>query len=214
MAMAESCPKCGFEPVQEPRCPRCGVIVAQYLAYLESVGARSATAASREAATAPASTAPATIVAAAAPTSVPALRPAGFWIRALAAFIDYVFLGVLDSVLGIAARVLWGEGVYDSRVFRASLMAFQLVFWRMYTVVFHWLWGQTFGKMAVRVRVVTVAGDPLSLWKAILRELGYIVSLLTFGIGYLMAGIRPDKRALHDLIAGTRVEWTEKRVAG
>jgi uncharacterized RDD family membrane protein YckC len=59
-----------------------------------------------------------------------------------------------------------------------------------------------------------VAGDPLSLWRAILRELGYIVSLLTFGIGYLMAGIRPDKRALHDLIAGTRVEWTEKRVTG
>jgi hypothetical protein len=140
MAMAESCPKCGLEPVQEPRCPRCGVIVAQYLAYLESVGARSATAASREAATAPA-----TIVAAAAPTSVPALRPAGFWIRSLAAFIDYVFLVVLDSVLGIAARVLWGEGVYDSRVFRASLMAFQLVFGMTYTVVFHWLWGQTFG---------------------------------------------------------------------
>jgi uncharacterized RDD family membrane protein YckC len=26
------------------------------------------------------------------------------------------------------------------------------------------------------------------------------------GIGYLMAGLRTDKRALHDLLAGTRVE--------
>lgn len=211
--MTESCPKCGFEPVQEPRCPRCGVIVAQYLAYLESVGARGV-ATSPETAPTPASISIATMAAPAVPTPVPALRPAGFWIRALAMLMDYVFLIVVQFILEAVARRLWGEGIYDSRVFQASLLAFQLVFGMTYTVVFHWLWGQTFGKMLVRVRVVTVAGDPLSLWRAILRELGYIVSLLTFGIGYLMAGIRPDKRALHDLIAGTRVEWTEKRVTG
>jgi uncharacterized RDD family membrane protein YckC len=32
------------------------------------------------------------------------------------------------------------------------------------------------------------------------------LSAVLFGIGYLMAGLRSDKRALHDLIAGTRVE--------
>jgi uncharacterized RDD family membrane protein YckC len=32
------------------------------------------------------------------------------------------------------------------------------------------------------------------------------LSSAIFGIGYLMVGLRSDKRALHDLIAGTRVE--------
>jgi len=32
------------------------------------------------------------------------------------------------------------------------------------------------------------------------------VSSATLGLGYVMAALRHDKRALHDLIAGTRVE--------
>ena len=41
---------------------------------------------------------------------------------------------------------------------------------------------------------------------AIIRELGSWLSAAIFGIGYLMVGLRRDKRALHDLIADTRVE--------
>jgi uncharacterized RDD family membrane protein YckC len=33
-----------------------------------------------------------------------------------------------------------------------------------------------------------------------------VLSSVILGVGYLMAGLRRDKRALHDLIAGTRVE--------
>jgi len=49
-------------------------------------------------------------------------------------------------------------------------------------------------------------GGPLSLACAIIRQVGCSASFWIFGIGYLMAGLRCDKRALHDLIAGTRVE--------
>jgi uncharacterized RDD family membrane protein YckC len=74
-----------------------------------------------------------------------------------------------------------------------------------YYIVGHWRWGQTVGKMLLRVRVVQVDGAPISLGQSLLRFIGYFVSYLTLLLGYLLAGFRSDKRALHDLIAGTRV---------
>jgi uncharacterized RDD family membrane protein YckC len=165
-------------------CPRCGVDLARYRDYMRSMGAREPAAVERPSAT----------------------RPAGFWIRAGALLIDSIFLSAMQMAVGLMAWALWGEAVEHSRVFQASSRAFGIFFGVLYTVLFHWLWGQTFGKMAVRVRVVTVAGEALSLRTAILRDLGYVVSAVLLGIGYLMAGLRTDKRALHDLLAGTRVE--------
>ena len=87
----------------------------------------------------------------------------------------------------------------------------------VYPTFFHWRWGQTLGKMAVDIRVVTCRptptspgwltdSGPLTLGCAALRQLASLLSSAIFGVGYLMAGLRRDKRALHDLIAGTRVE--------
>ena len=38
-----------------------------------------------------------------------------------------------------------------------------------------------------------------------LRWVGYVLSLLPLFAGYVLAGVRSDKRALHDLVARTRV---------
>ena len=54
--------------------------------------------------------------------------------------------------------------------------------------------------------MTTVAGEALSPGKAIQRQVGFALSILTAGLGFLVAAVRADKRALHDLIAGTRVE--------
>jgi uncharacterized RDD family membrane protein YckC len=115
-----------------------------------------------------------------------------------------VALFAVQAALGGVASVVFLSA--SSRAIEAAAQAFGLLLWIAYTVLFHWLWGQTLGKMAVQVRVVTLEGGPLSLQCAIIRELGVWLSSLTFGIGYAMAGLRRDKRALHDLIAGTRVE--------
>jgi len=65
--------------------------------------------------------------------------------------------------------------------------------------------GATLGKMAVKIRVVNPDGTPITWGKAIARYFAEIVSGLTLGIGYIMAGFDPERRALHDRIASTRV---------
>jgi uncharacterized RDD family membrane protein YckC len=82
---------------------------------------------------------------------------------------------------------------------------FTLVFAGAYTTVLHSLAGQTIGKMIVGVRVVAGDGPP-PFGAALLRFGAYLASAATFMLGFVMAGLRGDKRALHDLIAGTRVE--------
>jgi uncharacterized RDD family membrane protein YckC len=64
--------------------------------------------------------------------------------------------------------------------------------------------------MIVGIRVVGGDGEVPSVGTALLRHLGYFASAAVATVGFLMAGLRADKRALHDLIAGTRVERLPK----
>lgn len=129
--------------------------------------------------------------------------PAGFWLRALAALVDgAVFLLVQISLgyVGVAVEGPDGEGL-------ALVGPFTLLFSLAYTTLLHALLdGQTIGKMLTGIRVVAVGGQAVPIGVALLRYAGYFVSLVPLGLGFLMAGLRSDKRALHDLIAGTRVE--------
>ncbi|MFQ5520249.1 MAG: RDD family protein [Candidatus Methylomirabilia bacterium] len=176
-------------------CPRCRVVVSQYRLYLEQLEQARAE--------------PAPTVESAPPQppvrAVSEMNSAGFWIRAAAVLVDFLFFFVVVSVVGLVGERLWAEHGASSRVFQISQRVFQILFGAWYYVLFHCLWGQTFGKMALGIRVMTVEGAPISLWASIGRWLGYGLSALPLLIGYVMAGFRNDKRALHDLIAGTRV---------
>jgi uncharacterized RDD family membrane protein YckC len=134
------------------------------------------------------------------------VRPAGFWVRALAVLIDVVILLVVRASLGLAARIVWGASIQESLALRSTIGAFTLIFAGAYATLLHAATGQTIGKMLVRIRVVLVDGEPLPVGTSLLRCFGQLVSCATLGLGLLMAGLRRDKRALHDLIAGTRVE--------
>jgi len=186
--MASSCPKCGWPQVEGARCPRCAVDVARYHNEMASVAGGATTPGP---APAPIPTAPAVV----------STRPAGFWIRVIATLIDGIC--AMAAELGFA---LLGWLFLDGHLVTVAGRAFRFVAGVCYPVIFHWLWGQPLGKMAVRVRVVTLEGGPLTLGRAILRQIGYWLSAVILGIGYLIAAFRGDKRALHDLIAGTRVE--------
>jgi hypothetical protein len=69
------------------------------------------------------------------------------------------------------------------------------------------LWrGQTIGKWATGLCIESLDGGELGVGLALLRHLvGYPLSLVTLGLGFLVAAFSTHGRALHDLIAGTVV---------
>jgi uncharacterized RDD family membrane protein YckC len=133
-------------------------------------------------------------------------RAAGFWIRAVALVIDLVIVGFVKLSLDLMVGRRFGAEVEQAWSFQTTIMLFTLLFTAAYTTLLHTWLGQTVGKSVVGVRVVAVDGRGLDGGPAFLRYLGYYASIATFGFGYVMAALRRDKRALHDLIAGSRVE--------
>ncbi len=131
--------------------------------------------------------------------------PAGFWIRVVAIVIDNVVFLVVEFVLGVAAGLVWGREIADLRLFKATVSGFMLAFGVAYFAALHAIGGQTVGKMLVRVRVTALDGRTLTFGVALLRALAWVLSVLPLGLGFVVAGLRRDKRAVHDLIAGTRV---------
>ena len=131
-------------------------------------------------------------------------RPAGFWIRAVAFAIDAVLCLMVQASFAALGRLMLGSG--EDAVARPTAFFFTAIFAAAYWTTLHMVAGQTLGKSIVGVRVVGTDGALLTFGPAFLRYLASGVSLAIFGFGYLMAGLRRDKRALHDLIAGSRVE--------
>ncbi len=194
--MGGTCPRCGQSQGTGDWCERCGVHVAQYRADLEAAMAASGTAAA-----APPPPGPP----ARAEERAAARRPAGFWIRGAALAVDLAVIAGGYGVLVVVARLVFREAA-GGRAVETTLDAFLRLGVVAYFGLLTWRLGQTLGKAFLRLRVVTTAGAPLSLGRALGRVLAHLLSFMLFGIGYVVAGVRSDKRALHDLIAGTRVE--------
>ena len=57
--------------------------------------------------------------------------------------------------------------------------------------------------------MVTLDGSPLSYGGAFRRYCAELLSVLSFGLGYLMV-LAPEKRALHDILTGTQVVLTPR----
>jgi len=83
------------------------------------------------------------------------------------------------------------------------LVLFSLAFG--YFTLFHFLAGQTPGKMLTSLQVETSDGDPLTFPQAFLRSVGGLLQLLPFGLGYLQLLLSGDGRGWNDQLAGTRV---------
>lgn len=208
--MAEACPKCGYREVQGEECPRCRVIVSKYRAYLQRLGQKP------EALVQP--TGPGAPPRAPADATWPEGSPAGFWIRAAAVMVDSLVLQAvfLPFQLFIVYPTLLAGGIRrppaSARMMAVNAGYYLVTFFVYggYSVWMHGRWGRTLGKVATGVKVVKVSGEPIGYGRAFGRWLGTLLDFLTLSIGYLLAGIRSDKRALHDLVAGTRVIKIER----
>jgi uncharacterized RDD family membrane protein YckC len=65
--------------------------------------------------------------------------------------------------------------------------------------------GQTLPMKTWKIKVVSTNNTPVRPTQALLRYFSAWLSLLLLGAGFLWILIDPQRRSLHDLIAGTRV---------
>jgi len=70
--------------------------------------------------------------------------------------------------------------------------------------------GQTPGKKFAHIKVVDASTlKEASYFKLFIRFLGYFVSVLPLGLGFVLGTLRKDKRTLHDILSGTAVIYTK-----
>ena len=140
------------------------------------------------------------------PREVVERQPAPFSLRCGAALIDYILLVGIVAFSTIVARWFGGgaRSAGNSAETVGVLISFvvALVNW----VLLAGLTGRTVGKWATGLRIEQLDGDVPGIGIALFRHfVGYPLSCLTLGFGFLCAVFSYRGRALHDLIAGTRV---------
>jgi uncharacterized RDD family membrane protein YckC len=84
------------------------------------------------------------------------------------------------------------------------MAAFLLLLNGGYFILFTGTLGQTLGKMATAIEVVSDRQAGMTLRCAALRSAAMILSVIPAGLGWF-AGLVGDGRGLHDRLAGTRV---------
>ncbi len=134
-------------------------------------------------------------------------------LNCIEAFIcDFILLAVVGISFVVAAEAAMSSG--ETRLLPSvetlidlSVPYFLVLFFLAfgYFTLFHFLAGQTPGKMLAGLRVETTEGEPLTFAQAFLRSVGGLLQLLPAGLGYLLALGNPERRGWNDRLAGSQV---------
>jgi uncharacterized RDD family membrane protein YckC len=150
---------------------------------------------------------------------------AGFWVRLAALTVDGLMLAVIQLVFIFApfAAYMYNSGVLalddpNMAMDPAALGPFYeivllvqgasfLVTVGYFVVLTAGKHQATYGKRSMGIYVRGRDGGRVGIGHSIVRYVGYIISWIPLGLGYLMAAFHKKKLALHDLIAGTEVAY-------
>jgi len=158
------------------------------------------------------------------------VKYAGFWVRFVASFLDTLFLALPVAIViyflsdgnwfdfslyqqniayamsGNATKALASQPQMSMKwelLFEVAVLLVTIIFWRKWR-------GATPGKKFVHIKIVDAKTlQDIDNKQAVTRSFGYIASTFAFLIGFIMVGLRSDKRGLHDLLAGTVVVYDE-----
>ena len=131
---------------------------------------------------------------------------APFALRCGAILIDYIMLALILTFSTMVARMMGGGARLAGGTAEKIGIFFTLVAAVLDLGVLVGLTGKTLGKWTTGLRLERTDGSRPGIGWALLRHfVGYPVSFLLFGVGFLMAIVNPTGRALHDLLAGTVV---------
>ena len=141
-------------------------------------------------------------------------KPAGFWLRFQAHVIDALLLLLLvASSLRLIVAITTIEKLLPPLGLLLYVLAFLLpVAILLYRVVMTVKFGGGVGKLVSGIKVVTLDGQLLKYPQALFRFLvGYFVSGIFYGLGYLWILKDKERRGWHDLVSDTRVTRKEEK---
>lgn len=134
--------------------------------------------------------------------------PAKLWQRFFARLIDGLIIGV--PIVFLLSFTVGYDFVIEPRV-NFIFNLFMLLIVTVYMIALPVIWyGWSIGKRLLGIRITHVNGQDVTWQMMLKRELFIlVVYTLTFGLFLLLSGVmmitRKDKRALHDLMADTKV---------
>jgi len=128
---------------------------------------------------------------------------APFFLRVAAFCIDYMILIGLPIAWLVATKFFGEPGSHGISSFIWVIAAILLI---VNLLLFPLLRGQTVGKMITGLTIVNSDGTDLRLGGILMRNvMGYLITVATLGLGFLISGINSSGRALHDFLGGTVV---------
>jgi len=182
-----------------------GVVVYTLILSMKSSRAAAAAATAAAAAATAAAVPPSAVD---APPSPPVMLPpilsavtlprAGFWRRFAAAFLDFIMVAIVFSML--------------QKIFRGFADILPLWF-TVYCVVMWATKGTTVGGIVCGLRLVRLDDRPIDWGMACVRALGGFLSLAVAGLGFIWVAFDDEKQSWHDKIAGTTIVIVPKGTA-
>lgn len=151
---------------------------------------------------------------------------ATFWQRAGAVAIDFflVFATYLPAMAifqyAMTQKLHVQEDIYHSAHVQVKLELerfvelAKVIWFILYFGLIVWKTnGFTPGKRLLRIRVVSLLHEKITLWQATERALGYGASMLEGGFGFIQYFIYPNHTCVHDRIAETIVVKEPKKTS-
>jgi len=142
------------------------------------------------------------------------MNRAGFLARFLAFLIDNIALSVIAWLLSLLLVPFVSAADQSSSTLFGLIagtvgMVIAFILLLLQFLYFGWLWstsGQSLGMRVTNIRVVRRDGSALSMVRAGLRgTVGYWISGLIFGLGFIWAAFDGRKEAWHDKLFDTAV---------
>lgn len=149
------------------------------------------------------------------PPVAPAIgvRYGGFWIRVVAAIIDWIIVRVVVSPIHLIfgglglAGMMSGVPHHGLALFGGGLTLIVTLFgsWLYEAFMESSSYQATLGKMIFGMKVTDLNGNRISFERATGRHFAKWLSGMILCIGFIMVGLTERKQGLHDLLAGTLV---------
>ena len=139
---------------------------------------------------------------------------APFLLRCGAVLVDYILIVSVPVISLLIGRYSGEDGIklLNSQVSNVGWLIMTLLILTNF-VILPMFSGQSIGKILTGLRIVRADGDAPSFGRLLIRHLiGYPLTLLTFGLGFLFSVFNYKGRALHDFLAGTIVVYGRRRM--